>query len=103
MPGLSKLSRVVNYFARRPQVQEQLTEQIASYLQKKLRLVCAGICSLGRLNLSTCILFCRPRGVGVAIMASHMCMALRGVNHRLEFIYKFSRIRVLVDFLLCNT
>lgn len=57
--GLSKLSRVVDHFARRPQVQERLTNQIADFLQTGLH----------------------PQGVAVQVKASHMCMELRGVNH----------------------
>lgn len=57
--GLSKLSRVVNHFARRPQVQEVLTHQIAEFLQTHLD----------------------PLGVGVIVQASHLCMEFRGVNH----------------------
>jgi len=57
--GLSKLSRVVAHFARRPQLQEQLTQQVAQYLQRTLD----------------------PQGVGVLIRASHACMEFRGVNH----------------------
>ena len=57
--GLSKLSRVVDFFSRRPQVQEHLTNDIAQYLERVLQ----------------------PQGVGVIIKASHMCMELRGVNH----------------------
>ncbi|MBF0278209.1 MAG: GTP cyclohydrolase I FolE [SAR324 cluster bacterium] len=57
--GLSKLSRIVDFFARKPQVQEHLTSDIASYLKKTLK----------------------PQGVGVIIKASHMCMEMRGVNH----------------------
>lgn len=57
--GLSNLSRVVDHFARRPQLQEILTGQVARYLEQSLA----------------------PRGVGVAIRASHFCMELRGVNH----------------------
>jgi len=57
--GLSKLSRVVSHFARRPQLQEQLTQQIAQYLQHSLQ----------------------PAGVGVLIRATHACMEFRGVNH----------------------
>ncbi|HUJ73381.1 MAG TPA: GTP cyclohydrolase I [bacterium] len=57
--GLSKLSRVVDHFARRPQVQERLTHQVAQYLQRHLQ----------------------PLGVGVSIQASHFCMDVRGVNH----------------------
>src|SRR5918994_4490963 len=56
--GLSKLARVVEMFARRPQVQERLTKQVADWLQAQLR----------------------PRGVGVVIEAEHMCMSLRGVR-----------------------
>ena len=56
--GLSKLARVVELFARRPQVQERLTVQVADWLT-------------GRLH---------PRGVGVVIEAEHLCMTLRGVQ-----------------------
>jgi GTP cyclohydrolase I len=57
--GLSKLSRVVNHFARRPTLQEHLTHQIAGFLQERLQ----------------------PAGVGVLIQATHFCMEVRGVNH----------------------
>ena len=57
--GLSDLSRVVDHFARRPQLQEFLTHEVAHYLAKRLA----------------------PQGVGVMIQASHACMELRGVNH----------------------
>jgi GTP cyclohydrolase IA len=56
--GLSKLARVVETFARRPQVQERLTQQVADWLQDQLA----------------------PRGVGVVIEAEHLCMSLRGVR-----------------------
>jgi GTP cyclohydrolase IA len=56
--GLSKLARVVEHFARRPQVQERLTRQVADWLQD---------------NLS-------PRGVGVVVQAEHLCMSVRGVR-----------------------
>jgi GTP cyclohydrolase I len=56
--GLSKLARVVELFARRPQVQERLTTQVAGWLQDQLA----------------------PRGVGVVVEAEHMCMTLRGVR-----------------------
>jgi GTP cyclohydrolase I len=56
--GLSKLARVVDHFARRPQVQERLTMQVANWLQDHLR----------------------PRGVGVVIEAYHLCMMMRGVE-----------------------
>jgi GTP cyclohydrolase I len=56
--GLSKLARVVELFAHRPQVQERLTRQVADWLDQQLR----------------------PRGVGVVIEAEHLCMSLRGVR-----------------------
>jgi GTP cyclohydrolase I len=57
--GLSRLSQVVNHFARRPQLQEQLTQQIAAFLQEQLQ----------------------AAGVAVMIRATHFCMEVRGVNH----------------------
>ncbi|BBX14506.1 GTP cyclohydrolase 1 [Mycobacterium novum] len=56
--GLSKLARVVDYFACRPQVQERLTKQVADWLTDHLQ----------------------PRAVGVVIRAEHTCMTLRGVH-----------------------
>ncbi len=56
--GLSKLARVVELFARRLQVQERLTKQVADWLQDALD----------------------PKGVGVVIEAEHLCMSLRGVQ-----------------------
>ena len=56
--GLSKLARIVELFARRPQVQERMTKQIASWLDGHLK----------------------PRGVGVVLSAEHSCMTLRGVR-----------------------
>jgi GTP cyclohydrolase I len=56
--GISKLSRVVNGFARRLQIQEKLTAEIAGAIQEVLN----------------------PHGVGVVIEAEHACMTLRGVN-----------------------
>jgi GTP cyclohydrolase I len=58
--GLSKLARVVDLFARRPQVQERMTKQIASWLDTHLE----------------------PRGVGVVLTAEHSCMTVRGVQAR---------------------
>ena len=56
--GLSKLARVVEMYARRLQVQERMTVQIANWLEEKLQ----------------------PRGVGVVLEAEHLCMSLRGVH-----------------------
>jgi len=56
--GLSKLARVVEHFASRPQVQERLTKQVADWLCAQLQ----------------------PKGVGVVIEAEHTCMTLRGVR-----------------------
>jgi GTP cyclohydrolase I len=56
--GLSKLARVVEHFASRPQVQERLTKQVADWLSTQLA----------------------PKGVGVVIEAEHTCMTLRGVR-----------------------
>ncbi|WP_431238550.1 GTP cyclohydrolase I FolE [Mycolicibacterium aichiense] len=56
--GLSKLARVVDLYAKRPQVQERLTTQIADAVMRKLK----------------------PRGVIVVIEAEHLCMAMRGVR-----------------------
>jgi GTP cyclohydrolase I len=56
--GLSKLARVVDLFARRPQVQERLTSQIADAVEDRLK----------------------PRGAIVVIQAEHLCMAMRGIR-----------------------
>jgi GTP cyclohydrolase I len=56
--GLSKLGRVVESFARRLQVQERMTVQIADWVEEYLE----------------------PRGVGVVLEAEHLCMSLRGVQ-----------------------
>jgi GTP cyclohydrolase IA len=56
--GLSKLARVVELFARRPQVQERLTQQVADWLQDHVA----------------------PRGLGVVVEAEHLCMTVRGVG-----------------------
>jgi GTP cyclohydrolase IA len=58
--GLSKLARVVEMFARRLQVQERLTKQVADWLQDHLE----------------------PKGVGVVVEAEHLCMSMRGVQAR---------------------
>jgi GTP cyclohydrolase I len=56
--GLSKLARVVDMYARRPQVQERLTSQVADAVMSRLE----------------------PRGVIVVVEAEHLCMAMRGVR-----------------------
>jgi GTP cyclohydrolase IA len=56
--GLSKLARVVDLYAKRPQVQERLTAQVADALMRKLD----------------------PRGAIVVIEAEHLCMAMRGIR-----------------------
>jgi GTP cyclohydrolase IA len=56
--GLSKMPRIVEFYAQRPQLQERLTEQIAGFLQDKLS----------------------PQGVMVVIEARHLCVEMRGVK-----------------------
>lgn len=56
--GLSKLARIVDNFAKRPQVQERLTHDIADFLEESLS----------------------PKGVAVIIEAEHMCMSIRGAR-----------------------
>ena len=56
--GLSKIPRVIEMYARRLQVQERMTQQIADFLQERLN----------------------PYGVGVVIEAEHLCLAMRGVQ-----------------------
>lgn len=56
--GLSKLARVVDFYGRRPQLQERLTEQVAGFLEQRLV----------------------PVGVIVSLEARHLCMEMRGVS-----------------------
>ena len=56
--GLSKLARITEVIARRPQVQERMTEELAELVMRELR----------------------PRGVGVVVEAAHSCMTIRGVK-----------------------
>ena len=56
--GLSKIPRVVEMYARRLQVQERLTQQVAEFLQERLN----------------------PQGVGVVVEATHLCAVMRGVR-----------------------
>ena len=58
MLGLSKFARLVNLYARRLQLQERLTSQIADHIERALA----------------------PRAVGVVLQAEHLCMAMRGVQ-----------------------
>ena len=57
--GLSKLPRVIEYYARRPQTQERLTEQAIEFLQRKLT----------------------PRGLMVVLTARHLCVEMRGISN----------------------
>src|SRR5713101_3546955 len=56
--GLSKMARIVEFYARRPQLQERLTEQVAGYMAEKLA----------------------PQGVMVVVEARHLCVEMRGVK-----------------------
>jgi len=73
LTGLSKFSRVVEYFSRRPQIQEILTNQIGQYLVDILK----------------------PKGLYVAMRCKHLCMIHRGVeetNSVTDTYYKFGEI-----------
>lgn len=56
--GLSKLARAVEWFAKRPQIQERLTSQIADFCYQKIQ----------------------PQGIMVVVEGTHLCMAMRGVK-----------------------
>lgn len=63
--GLSKYARIVDWFARRPQIQEELTAQITDWIQENLQ----------------------PKGVAVVIQAKHFCCAGRGIeDDTMEFV-----------------
>jgi GTP cyclohydrolase IA len=68
--GISKLARVVRWFMRRPQIQEEMTKQIADYIEEKLN----------------------PKGVAVYIEAQHLCMIARGVEEY-NSVMKTSEVR----------
>lgn len=56
--GLSKLARVVEFFSRKPQIQERMTREIAEYIQDTIN----------------------PIGVGVVLESTHTCMTMRGIK-----------------------
>lgn len=56
--GLSKIARIVEFYARRPQLQERLTEQVVDFIEEKLQ----------------------PRGAIAVVEARHLCMEMRGVE-----------------------
>lgn len=83
--GLSKLNRIVDYFARRPQVQERLTRQIALKLQEALQ----------------------TQHIAVVIDAQHMCVSARGIKDTesqtisSQFLGKFEEAEVRKELLSC--
>lgn len=80
--GLSKLARTVEVFARRPQLQEQLTAQIADAIMEHLN----------------------PKGVMVMLEAEHMCMSMRGVKKPgTQTVTCAKRGAFAEDDILCNT
>jgi GTP cyclohydrolase I len=56
--GLSKIARIVEFYSRRPQIQEKLTEQVIDFIEEKIN----------------------PQGTMVVLQARHMCMEMRGVE-----------------------
>ena len=107
--GLSKLSRIVNYWARRPQVQERLTQQIADDLWERVGgsgyeaqyvppdfTIPVTPSSPTFASISTGE-FVFSGGVGVIIRARHMCMELRGVNHASDMMTSALRGKFLYE------
>lgn len=75
--GISKLARIVKWYMRRPQIQEELTNQIADYIENVLK----------------------PKGLAVFIKATHLCMVARGVEETQEAKMQTSDLRgCLKDF-----
>lgn len=72
--GLSKIPRIVDAFARRLQVQERLTQQIASTLNEVLK----------------------PQGVGVVLEAQHLCMMMRGIKEQNTVVVTSSMLGVFL-------
>ncbi len=72
--GLSKIPRIVDAFARRLQVQERLTQQIASTLNEVLK----------------------PQGVGVVLEAQHLCMMMRGIEEQNTVVVTSSMLGVFL-------
>ncbi len=73
--GISKLARVVDVFARRLQVQERMTTQIAQVLMQNLE----------------------PEGVAVVVEADHLCMRMRGVEKQNSFVVTSAMLGVFRD------
>lgn len=73
--GLSKLARVAEVFARRLQVQERLTQEVADAINQVLQ----------------------PKGVAVVVECAHMCMAMRGIQKAGAITTTCSRIGLLQD------
>lgn len=78
--GISKLARIVEFFARRAQLQELLTKQIADYIVEKIN----------------------PLGVAVYISATHTCMTLRGANQPLNTELVTSEVRGTFEETTCR-
>jgi GTP cyclohydrolase IA len=73
--GISKMARLTDVFARRLQVQERMTTQIANLLMDKLK----------------------PEGVGVVVEAEHLCMRMRGVEKQNSYVVTSAMLGVFRD------